>query len=137
MPTFCRVLLLIVALHSTSSFGQQCPGVGPQFYSGTMTSWRTWFFTMVPGTFVTGGCTTMKNFTNNDTLMLADCQVFNDEKLYARLGPAYQSNSSKYCLFTCGGGTCRIQGGDGLPVELMEFGIEDFEPTGMDQSEQD
>ena len=27
------------------------------------------------------------------------------------------------CTFNCPGGTCRLQGGDGLPVELLDFHI--------------
>ncbi len=28
------------------------------------------------------------------------------------------------CVFMCGGKTCRVRGSDGLPVELLQFGVE-------------
>ncbi len=28
------------------------------------------------------------------------------------------------CTFNCDGGTCRVRGGDALPVELMDFSVE-------------
>lgn len=33
------------------------------------------------------------------------------------------------CLFNCGGGSCLVRGGDGLPVELMSFSVGEEEES--------
>ena len=45
--------------------------------------------------------------------------------LLARWPSAASNTAMNGCTFNCDGGTCRVRGGDALPVELMEFGIED------------
>ncbi len=34
------------------------------------------------------------------------------------------------CLFNCEGGSCRVRGGDALPVELMSFSVDEEEESG-------
>lgn len=69
-----------------------------------------------------GGCTTgmfgpnpPDNCSHNVTPMLAI--------LVAVWGDSAHNVSANGCTFNCGGGSCRIRGGDGLPVELLDFGI--------------
>lgn len=44
--------------------------------------------------------------------------------LIARFASAAANNAANGCIFVCPGGTCQVRGGDGLPVELMDFAVE-------------
>ncbi len=70
-----------------------------------------------------GGCTTATFGPNPPT----NCRTFRSPSIAALL--LYFSNpgsntSSNGCTFNCDGGTCRVRGGDALPVELMDFSVE-------------
>jgi len=121
-----RLFSFVVLFFSVSAQAQICPGNGPlSFMSG---AYNTRFFKSISPAWVgPGACTVMKNFVN-PTTMFPDCATQASAMgnvLAARFGTGYFSNTSKECVFTCPGGTCTIRGGDGLPVELMEFAIEE------------
>ena len=96
-------------------------------------------FTLTPGpldTFIFPSCTmTMMVGLTAPTQCLA--VIGAGVAIISAMWPALGGNmTTNYCLFSgCGGagtGTCIIRGGDGLPVELLDFYIEE---SGDSQSE--
>jgi len=80
-----------------------------------------------------GGCTTMKFGVNPPNL----CDVVVDPGVAAVLFVGFAATSHNItgngCTFNCAGGTCRVRGGDALPVELMEFSVEGTESETFDE----
>ncbi len=83
------------------------------------------------------GCTTVAFGTNPPVLCTALTNTFGSPpnvlgRLKVQWAASAGNTSANGCSFNCQGGTCRVRGGDGLPVELMEFSVDgstDPEPT--------
>ncbi len=132
---------LFAVMISSSTVEAQCPGsagVGTQ--GGYPAAWRgsSSNGTSVMGTgaplfdWVGGGCATMKFGANPPALCFATRNAThngtsNDYRtafLSANFAVASHNMTSNGCTFVCGGGTCKVRGGDALPVELLGFGVE-------------
>jgi len=131
-----KVTIVLVVLSSMAvvSANAQCPG--------TARSTNGVFAYVVsnnPGTMGplyllnTPPCTTMVFGTMAPT----DCNFVHTTttaRLTARFAATASNTSANGCIFNCGGGSCIVRGGDALPVELMEFTIDETEG---EQSEPD
>ncbi len=120
------LLALLGFLAIASESAAQCPGVpvitGTEAYVSSAPS-------VSPDPdeifdFIGTGCTTGMFGTNPP----GSCQWFASPGLaiLAATWPDSANNATgNGCTFNCqGGGTCRLRGGDGMPVELMDFAIE-------------
>ena len=87
---------------------------GPMFRTGGLVDYRSFF-----GINCGAGCAKSGN---------AFACIVGPNELIASFLDSPGSNTDttmKYCNFMCGvRGNCTIRGGDGLPVELMRFGVE-------------
>ena len=56
------------------------------------------------------------------------CEATRSGTMTARINILFplggNNTAANYCIFNCNG-TCRMRGGDGLPVELMDFSIDE------------
>ena len=120
----------------------QCPGTGQRFAAntyGTMYYFGNYMASaMGPGplnSFILNGtnmvaCTTAKFGPNPpDTCVAAtSVDLDNDGVFGSAIGPLFlnfsQNVTQNGCSFTCPGGSCRVRGGDGLPVELILFEVD-------------
>ncbi len=80
--------------------------------------------------FIGAGCTATK--FGPSTLDFS-CKIyrtyFTSSMFYALLGLGVTpsaNNTSNGCNFHCPSGSCTVRGSDGLPVELMEFAVEEW-----------
>ncbi len=118
------VLILLYCSYATGVHAQ-CPGENTVVAYGVvaMSSMSSGGFTDTLDTFIGTGCTTAMFGTMAPII----CQSQDNPSL-KRLTVAWSFDASNTtgngCTFNCQGGTCRIRGGDALPVELMDFGIE-------------
>ncbi len=92
--------------------------------------------------FIGTGCTAESFGTGVINCSVNDLSFIN--QLQVRFDNSAANSNMNGCTFNCEGGTCRVRGGDALPVELMDFGInddttasdaEDHEPKGEDRSD--
>ena len=76
------------------------------------------------GAFIGGGCMTM---TFGGATSCGAIITPAGNALFALFPSTAANTSNAGCTFTCPGGTCKVKGGaaGGMPVELMEFKIED------------
>ncbi len=108
-----------------------CPGVTPGdstavYINSTQTG--------APGTiyaFVGAGCATAKFGTMQPALCQAHRGMFTGATVYFTAGframwssGAQTGTTMNGCTFICPGGTCQVRGVDGLPVELLSFGVD-------------
>ena len=122
------VFLLAFALFPYTAESQQCPGTN--FTTITAMVARASSMTATNpdpdelAIFISAGCTTDMFGPNPPNL----CSVFTagggNPALQAFWVATTQNVTSNGCTFNCPGGTCRVRGADALPVELMEFSIE-------------
>ena len=139
IATLLPVMVTLV-LVSSLVLGQQCPGGPPGFQpnmtSPTLISASSMTTAGPIAAFIGGGCTmTMMGGPTapNTCLALNSPGSTPDAVLFAGWLGAGGSKVSNYCVFSgCAGGTCIIRGADGLPVELLDFYIEE---SGDTQSE--
>ncbi len=76
-----------------------------------------------------GGCTGIPYGPNPPTQCLAFRSSY-EAGLQANWPLTASNTTANGCTFNCDGGTCRVRGGDALPVELMEFSVEDEDSPG-------
>ncbi len=77
--------------------------------------------------FIGGGCTTTMKYGPNPPSSCSDFVGLGETwvvELQARFSESAHNTTQNGCTFMCPGGTCRVRGGDALPVELMHFGVE-------------
>lgn len=129
VTVFVASLLLLLAVGPARG---ECPGMPTTQSPGppATTYVASVFANMAPSltqaqNFIGTGCTVM-TFGSN----VASCNTNNTSmfvNFIASFSSAAANNMANGCIFTCDGmaNTCRVRGGDGLPVELMEFGIND------------
>ena len=127
------VLLVTVAVVSPAD--AQCPGT-MQYAS------MNWAFAISTAPwptgslylFIGGGCTTSMFGPNPPTA----CQSVNTTttaRLTAIFSMTTHNVTANGCVFNCALGTCRVRGGDGLPVELMYFDVEGDEAEAPQDSD--
>ena len=118
----------------------QCPG----FHWATDVTSVNWYEAralstkFVPATskplydFIGGGpCSTTKFGPNPPTqcswvtgYIYSTLTNYYTANLIARFASAAANTTANGCIFVCPGGTCRVRGGDALPIELMDFAVE-------------
>lgn len=125
----CAFLLVIMLIPDLAS-AQKCPFKSSQIFNRTV---QVYSNTMLPATaFFGSGCSYVKvGGSNAPTKCLAAISasrhIFSLHWLdvTARLN----GGSTAGCSFMCGGtskpNTCFVRGSDGLPVELMEFSVDE------------
>ena len=126
----CALLLIVMLIPDVVM--AQCPGTGT---NGSNLRGQMYSFAPFPlgsnGLYQfigTGGCTYMK-FGPEQPVRCETAR--NTAVAFIRAGwdqygtPA--TPNANGCTFTCDGGAnvCQVRGGDGLPVELMEFSVEE------------
>ncbi|MCP3998547.1 MAG: hypothetical protein GY722_26285 [bacterium] len=67
----------------------------------------------------------MPALTPTDTSNLTDCSYIMGQRRLFAMRPYTGAPTMAHCQVVCDCGVLRIDEGDGLPVELMDFGIED------------
>ncbi len=89
----------------------------------------------------TGGCTYTKFGPNPPDLCNIDRDYSSSNGTFRAVlwawwigAPAFNVTENG-CQFNCDGGSCIVRGGDGLPVELMDFAIEDDEASATEDAE--
>ena len=130
------VVVAAVILMAPSEGRAQCPA--SQFYVADVVAIAYSYTPDNPDPnelddFIGNGCATVKFGTSPPHI----CTVYNippDISLVVEFTAPSANVTGNGCVFVCQNGICTVRGGDGLPVELMEFSIEDGE-TGSPEDE--
>ena len=135
--TACRgilVLIFAMVIIAPQYTQAQCYGV----QNVTMMTAQVQEISAAPGplySFIGGGCATAVFGPNPPTMCMtykAIPPVFFTARLRAVWSSSADNVTANGCTFVCPGGTCRVRGGDALPVELLDFsvdGSDDPEPA--------
>lgn len=137
----CLVVLVLLCGWSSPSHSacSNVGGMGPNLYTNADNSirWFSWAASQQPimtiGYMTTGALSVNKPCIGkgcNPSTVPFRCQAHNFGEyasfLFAKTMMTLADGTSNFCTFsTAMGSVCRIQGETGLPVELMEFGIEE------------
>ena len=78
----------------------------------------------------TGGCTTSRFGPNPPTNCIANATLIS-ASIVVEFSNVAHNTILNGCTFNCDGGTCRVRGGDALPVELMGFSVEGEDSSGV------
>ncbi len=137
-----RIMTLAFVLMWARPAPAQCPGTThytssnpPSIYGAEVYSRRS----HNPGplhVFIGAGCTAVRTGTNPPGTCAASNWTSNSYGslvYYAFLEVTFPSGAANAtangCIFNCEGGSCRVRGGDGLPVELMSFSVGEGEES--------
>ena len=125
--TFVWWFALAGVLHSAPLLAV-CPGDNAWVFTDRVLRSSTNFGGPGPlHAFIGGGCGTNKIGSNTSNFTCHVNSPVSGSAYYARLSVRFNNATSnttgRRCEFACGNGSCVMQGGDGLPVELMEFSI--------------
>jgi hypothetical protein len=116
---FAGALFIAGALTATTpqqAAAQTCGGLAG--CNGPFSFFGTWYLTG-NGTECPGGCAVASS-SGNVTCKVG--QDFGGNNLSAVMS---NDTTAEFCGFNCGArGNCQMRGGDGLPVELLHFGVE-------------
>ncbi len=118
LATFAGAFIVTAVLIAAApqAFAQSCGGLGD--CNGPFSFFGTWYFTGA-GTSCPASCTLASSSGAVTCKIGSD---FGGNNLSAVMS---NDTSAEFCGFNCGArGSCKIRGGDGLPVELLAFGIE-------------
>lgn len=123
---YSGLLLFFSLVMSNPVLAQQCPG-NATILSNTM--FHLAYVSSNPGgtmgplyDFIGIGCSS----TAFGTMAPTQCnsvKTTTTARLTAQFANAISNTTMNGCIFNCQGGTCRVRGGDALPVELMDFEI--------------
>ncbi len=137
------VLVIAILCIAPQYMQAQCPGSQMVV---TMTIAQVHELLPAPGplyAFIGGGCTTTAVFGPNPPTQcptFTGMGAFYTARLRAVWANSVDNSTANGCTFICPGGTCRVRGGDALPVELMDFTIgesDDSEPAEDSETEDD
>lgn len=120
--TFGLALVMAAALLPTTSWAQ-CPGA----YGNAMISRASYNGTAANKlTFIGSGCTTVKvGGANAPTNCLYNNNtIFPTIASWVAFWPTNPYDANAGCQFNCQNGSCFVRSTDGLPVELLSFGVE-------------
>ena len=121
LATFAGAFIVTAVLIAAvpQAFAQSCGDLGGGGdCGGPFQFFSTWYFTGA-GTSCPASCTLASSSGN------VTCKIGSDIGGNNLSAVMSNNTSAEFCGFNCGTrGSCKIRGGDGLPVELLAFGIE-------------
>ena len=116
---------------------QVCPGTSIQIASMDINVDSNLNDTMMLRGLVGPYMTTMLCATAQMGTQVFQCNPLNFMtlvRLRARFNVGFNT-TMQVCTFICPGGTCQVRGQDGLPVELLDFTIDEDQNTGYSRDE--